>query len=431
MEHLENNTEAVESPVGQRWRPWLRAGWLLMTLSSFWVLFYVLYWLYQYFQSLPDPLARALAELGISHEVFFLFNVLFVLINYVGFFVVAQLIMLRRDPNRFGILAAVVLLNFGTANAAPALPDFLHLLFAPPFYFGIPFYTHNFLAWTLAGAFIVSYPDGMFVPRWTRWLAIGSALVSALWSLNIGPFNTGRGLVADSLTAVVLGGLGLMLYAQIWRYRHHLTALQKQQVKWFIFGFGVYAVTFVPTVPLTNLLLDPAISQPQLLRDIFTYAFFFLTGMVALPLSIGFAILRYRLWDIDVIIRRTLIYSLLTLMLALVYFGSIVVLQQVFRGFTGPASDFAIILSTLAIAALFNPLRLRLQGTIDRRFYRRKYDAQQVLTRFAATARDEVELDKLTGELLTVVGETMQPTNVSLWLKEMERSGISEGEKRA
>jgi hypothetical protein len=191
-------------------------------------------------------------------------------------------------------------------------------------------------------------------------------------------------------------------------------------VKWFIFGFAVYAVTFVPTVPLTNILLDPTISQTQLLQGIFTYAFFFLIGMLALPLSIGFSILRYRLWDIDVIIRRTLIYSLLTAMLALVYFGSIIALQQVFRGFTGQASDLAIIISTLAIAALFNPLRRRVQNIIDRRFYRGKYDAQQVLARFAATARDEMELDKLTGELVSVVNDTMRPASVSLWLKQVQ-----------
>ncbi|HEX7588192.1 MAG TPA: hypothetical protein VF478_07750 [Anaerolineae bacterium] len=417
MELLENKTQSPASVAGGRWRLWLRAGWVLLTLSSFWIVFYSLVWLYQYFQNLPDTLTRALSELGVSRDLFFLFNVFFVLVIYVSFFVVAQLIMLRRPPDRFGALAAVVLLNFGTANAVPALPDFLHLLFAPPLYFGIPFYAHNFLAWTLAGAFIVSYPDGKFVPRWSLWLATGSALLSALWSLNIGPFNTGRGLVAFSLTVIVLVGLGLMLYAQIWRYRYHLTSLQRQQVKWFIFGFAVYAVTFAPTVPLTNVLLDPTVSQTQLLQGIFAYAFFFLTGMLALPLSIGFAILRYRLWDIDVIIRRTLIYSLLTAILALAYFGSIILLQQVFRGFTGQGSDLAIIISTLAIAALFNPLRRRVQNIIDRRFYRGKYDAQQVLARFAATARDEVELEKLTGELLNVVTETMQPTSASLWLK--------------
>ena len=144
-------------------------------------------------------------------------------------------------------------------------------------------------------------------------------------------------------------------------------------------------------------------------------------GYVLLPLSIGIAILRYRLWDIDIIIRRTLIYSIITAILALFYFGAVIVLQQFFRSLTGAGDDLAIIVSTLAIAALFNPLRNRVQSSIDHRFYRSKYDAQQVLARFAQTARDEVELEKLTYELLRVVDETMQPSSVSLWLRRDNR----------
>lgn len=141
-------------------------------------------------------------------------------------------------------------------------------------------------------------------------------------------------------------------------------------------------------------------------------------SLVAFPVAMVIAILRYHLYDIDLIIRRTLIYALLTALLALVYLGSVVVLQQVFVTPTGAQqNEIVTVTSMLAIAALFVPLRNRVQNVIDRRFYRRKYDAQQILARFAATARDEVELEKLTGELLNVVSETMQPAHVSLWLK--------------
>jgi hypothetical protein len=137
---------------------------------------------------------------------------------------------------------------------------------------------------------------------------------------------------------------------------------------------------------------------------------------LALPLALAVGILRYRLFDIDVIIRRTTSYALLTALLALVYFGSVVVLQRVLSPITGE-STAAVVLSTLLIAALFLPLRRRVQGVIDRRFFRQKYDAEQVLAQFAATARDETDLDALTVELVRVIQETMQPETVSVWLR--------------
>jgi hypothetical protein len=142
--------------------------------------------------------------------------------------------------------------------------------------------------------------------------------------------------------------------------------------------------------------------------------------MLALPATMAIAIQRYRLWDFDLIIRRTLIYSALTGVLALVYFGSVVLLQSLFRALTGQGSQIAVVASTLAIAALFNPLRRRIQAIIDRRFYRRKYDAEQVLAAFSERLRDEVDLDRLAETLIPIVKETMQPAHVSLLMVNSE-----------
>jgi hypothetical protein len=139
---------------------------------------------------------------------------------------------------------------------------------------------------------------------------------------------------------------------------------------------------------------------------------------MTIPAAITIAILKYRLWDIDVIIRKTLVYTVLTALLALVYFGSAVLLQRLFGALTCvEGSPLAVVVSTLAIAALFSPLRRRIQDAIDRRFYRKKYDARQVLAEFAIMARDETDLDALTAELARVVQGTLQPEGVSLWLQ--------------
>jgi hypothetical protein len=143
----------------------------------------------------------------------------------------------------------------------------------------------------------------------------------------------------------------------------------------------------------------------------------FVAGASTIPVAVGIANLRYRLYDIDLIINRTLVYGSLTAMLVAVYVGSIVLLQGFLRALTGQESQLAIVASTLAVAALFNPLRHRIQGFIDRRFYRSKYDARKTLETFSAKLRDETDLDALRDDLVGAVRETMQPAHVSLWLR--------------
>jgi len=186
----------------------------------------------------------------------------------------------------------------------------------------------------------------------------------------------------------------------------------RAQIRWV--GFGIALVAGYQFLTNVYGFISPTVTVPWWVNLIHNLVY------LTLPITIGIAILRYRLFDIDLIIRKTLQYALLTGLLGFVYFGSVVFLQSVVEYLTGEQSPLAIVLSTLAIAALFNPLRIRIQDFIDRRFYRKKYNTAQALSQFSKTARDEVEMDNLTAALFDVVGETMQPQKVSLWLRERE-----------
>jgi hypothetical protein len=185
--------------------------------------------------------------------------------------------------------------------------------------------------------------------------------------------------------------------------------IERQQIKWLFFAAIIFAASYVPTF------INSDFSDPSNIWNIL-----WMFGMFAIPAAIAIAILRYRLYDIDIIIRRTLQYSLLTGLLAVVYFGSVLLLQSLVENITGEQSPVVIVISTLAIAALFNPLRSRTQEFIDRRFYRQKYDAERALANFVSIARDEVDLEKLAEAMMNVVGTTMQPETMSLLIRTAE-----------
>jgi hypothetical protein len=198
--------------------------------------------------------------------------------------------------------------------------------------------------------------------------------------------------------------LVLILLVGIWQYRRNQEGVARQQIRWIVF-----ALLLSGGLTLVLDILPVFLGLPTININ--------LVGLIALifPLGIAAAILRHHLFDIDVIIRRTLVYSVLTTLLALIYFASVVLLQYLLTDLIGAGSTVAIVISTLLIAALFTPLRRRVQDMIDRRFYRRRYDAQQVLASFAATIRNETDPDQLTAELVRVVQETVQPAHVSVW----------------
>jgi hypothetical protein len=202
----------------------------------------------------------------------------------------------------------------------------------------------------------------------------------------------------------------------VMRYRHS-GGVERQQIKWIAFSASVVAVVYL--IAMIASLVFPADSWstvgPVWWLNLLTYAA--LLSFVAIPIAVGIAVLKYRLYDIDVIINRALVYGSLTAMLVALYFGGIVVLQRLFVLLTGQQSTLAVVASTLLIAALFTPLRRRIQSFIDRRFYRNKYDARKTLEAFSARLRDETDLQAVSDDLVGVVRETMQPAHASLWLR--------------
>src|SRR5829696_3443064 len=267
------------------------------------------------------------------------------------------------------------------------------------------------------------FPDGKVVsPRW-RWLvrvalvfSVGGALYSALSPGEIpasGGIVNPLGIEALRPVSELLGTFVFVLYftflfasaaSLVVRFRRS-GSVERQQIKWLAF-----AALAIPLWFLTNAPIEAASRSLFVVIDA-------LIVSALIPVAAGIAILRYRLYDIDVVINRALVYGTLTVTLALVYVGSVVGLQAAFRSLTGQESTLAVVASTLAIAALFNPLRRRVQGFVDHRFYRRKYDARKTLEAFTAKLREETDLDALSDDLVGIVRETMQPAHASLWLR--------------
>ncbi len=219
-----------------------------------------------------------------------------------------------------------------------------------------------------------------------------------------------------------LGIVVTLALVQLYRYRRISSPLQRQQTKWVVFGLAVPCAVLVGGYGLT---IIPALGDPSAPAGAsyqLALGAFLGCTLLLIPLSFGFAMLHARLWDIDVLINRTLVYGTLTVILTAVYVGLVIGLQALLRGLISHDSGVAIVISTVAIYFLFQPLRRRIQQVIDRRFYRRKYDAAKVVAAFSATLRQEVDLEQLREHLLAVVQQTMEPAHVSLWLRLPEPS---------
>ncbi|HKV58786.1 MAG TPA: hypothetical protein VJO32_10915 [Ktedonobacteraceae bacterium] len=331
------------------------------------------------------------------------------LLFQVSYTTMGAILFWRRSDDRVALLAsfALPMLPFGFASLTlQALP--------PAWLWLIP------TLMTLGNASIMLcayvFPDGRFMPSWVRWLAL---FMLAYWATSIFlPFSWS---FYQTLYSFILFGLiASTIFVQVYRYRYVSTPQQRQQTKWVVYGIAIAATGNIGARLLRTFVLLPSThgsALPDALMVILVTC-----SMLVIPPTLGIAILRSRLWDIDVIIKRTLVYAVLTAALALVYFGSIIILQSLVSVITGQfslwsQSPLVIVASTLAIAALFQPLRRRIQIIIDRRFYRSRYDAAHTLAAFSATLRNEVDLNQLNEQLVGMIQETMQPEHVTLWLR--------------
>lgn len=330
---------------------------------------------------------------------------------------VGLLLFIRKSGELLGLVASLFLATFTTA-----------ILLGNAYSTAGPLTMYALYIFTPVGQFspillLYLFPNGQFVPRWARW--------PAMLVLLMIPFEVLLYIFApEFFDHPVYGPLDIGIYfalfalgviLQFYRYRSASSPIQRQQTKWVL--------TAIAMLPLSDLLfrglvlpaIFPLATTPGTAHVIYymiTILLFRTIPFLMIPISFGLAILRHRLWDIDILIRRTLVYAILTAILAFLYYSGVVLIQQVLHIVTGRAeqSPLAIVLSTLAIAAVFIPLRRRIQAGIDRRFYRNKYDAERTLEGFAETLRDEVDIDRLSEHLVSVVQETIQPEHLMLWM---------------
>lgn len=325
---------------------------------------------------------QALQHLALSPATYAAYNLALTMLQSLVFLGVGGFLFWRKSNEPIALVASFFLVSI-------ALAPFLTSITYPPAVLFL-----NILViciFTALGYFLVTFPDGRFVPGWS-WLLVVLWAVRTLFFLIPGPSNIASWPpVLNAIDEVVSYGGSLVVL--IYRYVRVFSPSQRQQAKWLLFGFGGLFVVIILYDLIAYLL--PGLATPDSLYLLADGTLTMVTFLL-IPLSVAMAILRARLWEIDVIIRRTLVYSTLTLLVVLLYWGLVLALGSLVRGFLGQQQNpLVLVASTLVIAVLFEPLRHGIQRVIDRRFYRRKYDAARTLSAFSATLRSEVDLDEL------------------------------------
>jgi hypothetical protein len=330
--------------------------------------------------------------------------------------VLAAILFVRKRDDGMAMFISFFLIFYGIVMGGPL--EALGYALGAPLSLGIVLQTVLITTPTLI--LFCIFPNGRFVPRWTRWIVWASILLNIIIILRPDlDWVTYSSLYTQVVALITATLFILALYAQVYRFRFVSTPAERQQTKWVVAGllswvawivFAMYPWLYLQSLP-------SGIPLPWW-TPLTTVGWWLSLNII--PLSLTIAILRYRLFDIDLIIQRTLVYSLLTLSLGLTFFGTVLLLQTLFHTISGTDSPIAIVLSTLMIAALFNPLRQRIQDFIDRRFYRRRYDAEKALERFARSASNETDMQALTGKLINIVNDTVQPESIGVWLQRFE-----------
>ena len=353
-----------------------------------------------------------LHQLGLSLGFVAAYQVLLDVTTVVAYGAVGALLFWRKSTEPMALFCAFMLVLFGGVALPKILLDTL---------------ASTSLAWfVLIGMlavlgqsgfliFFFLFPNGRFVPRWTRWVALCIILYWVYTEFSQNIFSAASMLSNMVLFALLLCVLG----SQVYRYWRVSTSRERQQTKWVVYGLSIGFLGFVLLIGLGNAFLPREVLQSNVARTIVAGSG--VSGFLLLiPISIAIAILRSHLYDIDTLINRTLVYGLLTGLLGALYVGLLIGLESVFGLFAAQAATDPVVLvmSTLAVAALFQPMRRRIQNAIDHRFYRKKYDAEKTLAAFSATLSQAVDPEQLREQLLTVVQETMQPAHVSLWLRQ-------------
>jgi hypothetical protein len=316
-------------------------------------------------------------------------------------FTLAALIFWRKSSTWIGLLTGLLLVTQGATQT-----DASALAAAVPAW-TTPVNSIQALNFICIGVFLYIFPDGRFVPRWTRFVIAAWIPLFLLTMFALQP---------DAAEPLVFSFIAVSLAVPAYRYWQAPTPTQRQQTKWVVLGVlaGLLGSMSIVTAQNLHLLPDTPGSWTFLAENTLLYI-----AAALIPLSIGIAILRMRLWDIDVLINKALVYGSLTGLLGAVYVGLIIGLEALVDALFGPSvqQPLALVISTLAVAMLFQPMRSRIQRVIDRRFYRRKYNAEKTLAAFSAALRNDVELERLRDHVLAVVQETMQPAHLSLWLR--------------